>query len=120
LLVEDEPVNREVQLDLLKEIGWRVDVAVNGQQAVDLVSRNPYQLILMDMQMPVMNGLDATRAIREMPRGGYIPILAMTANAFSEDREACIQAGMDDFLTKPVMPDTLFKVLLRWLRQKPN
>jgi hypothetical protein len=115
LLVEDEPVNREVQLIVLEDIGWRIDTAEDGQQALDMAAVNDYQLILMDMQMPVMNGLDATRAIRQLPNRQTVPILAMTANAFAEDREACLAAGMNDFLTKPVVPEKLFEVLLKWL-----
>ncbi|MBI5792062.1 MAG: response regulator [Rhodocyclales bacterium] len=115
LLVEDEPINREVQLDLLGSIGWQVDTAADGLRAVEQVTARRYQLILMDMQMPVMDGLAATRAIRQLPLGSDVPILAMTANAFSEDRAACYAAGMNDFLTKPVVPDTLFETLLKWL-----
>jgi CheY-like chemotaxis protein len=115
LLVEDEPVNREVQLIVLEDIGWRIDTAEDGQQALDMAAVNDYQLILMDMQMPVMNGLDATRAIRQLPDRQQVPILAMTANAFAEDREACLAAGMNDFLAKPVVPEKLFEVLLKWL-----
>jgi PAS domain S-box-containing protein len=120
LLVEDEPVNREVQLIVLEDIGWQVDTAEDGQQAVDLAAVNEYQLILMDMQMPVMNGLEATRVIRKLPSRQDVPILAMTANAFAEDREACLEAGMNDFLTKPVVPEKLFEVLLKWLTRKSS
>jgi two-component system sensor histidine kinase/response regulator len=106
-----------VQLFLLADIGWRVDSAEDGQQALDMVAANTYQLILMDMQMPVMNGLDATRAIRKLPNRQDMPILAMTANAFAEDRQVCQEAGMNDFLTKPVEPKKLFEVLLMWLQR---
>ncbi|MBK7415249.1 MAG: response regulator [Dechloromonas sp.] len=116
LLVDDDLINREVGLIILGEIGWQIDVAANGQEAVDLVVANHYQLILMDMQMPVMNGLEATKIIRQMPNRQLIPILAMTANAFNEDRDACMKAGMNDFITKPVVPEKLFEVMLSLLR----
>ena len=118
LLAEDDAINREVELVLLEDIGWRIDIAEDGQQALDLAAVNDYQLILMDMQMPVMNGLEATRAIRKLPSRQEVPIVAMTANAFQEDREACLEAGMNDFLSKPVAPEKLFEVLLKWLRRK--
>jgi len=114
LLVDDDPVNREVELAVLEDVGWRIDLAENGRQAVDLAAVNDYQLILMDMQMPVMDGLAATRAIRALPQRA-VPIIAMTANAFNEDREACLAAGMNDFLSKPVVPEKLFETLLKWL-----
>jgi CheY-like chemotaxis protein len=83
--------------------------------AVDLASHNHYDLILMDMQMPRMNGLDATRAIRKLnENGAQVPIVAMTANAFAEDRARCMESGMNDFLTKPLNPQGMFSMLLRW------
>ena len=115
LLAEDEPVNREVSVGLLGYAGLRVDVAVDGQQAVEMAARNRYALILMDVQMPRLNGIDATRAIRALPEGARVPILAMTANVFAEDRDRCIAAGMDDHIGKPVDPDALYAALLKWL-----
>ena len=120
LLAEDEPINREITQMLLDEIGLLVDCAVDGQEAVELVTRQqaaeqPYALILMDMQMPNMGGLEATRRIRALPDLQSLPIIAMTANAFAEDREQCFAAGMDDFITKPVKPEILFATVHRWL-----
>jgi PAS domain S-box-containing protein len=118
LLVEDEPINREVTVDLLKEVWPAIDVAEDGLAALELVARQPFDLILMDMQMPRMGGLEATRRIRAMPGGADIAIVAMTANAFNEDRERCLDAGMDGFVAKPVDPDVLFATLLRWLASR--
>ena len=115
LLVEDDPMNREVAEGLLAQAGLEIDAAVDGAQAIELFARNDYALVLMDVQMPVMDGLDATRAIRKVAGRRHVPILAMTANAFSEDRMNCLDAGMDDFISKPFDPDVLYATLRKWL-----
>ena len=118
LLVDDEPINREIAVMLLEEVGLQVDTAENGAEALTLAGLEKYNLILMDMQMPVMDGLEATRQIRLLADGAKVPIVAMTANAFAEDRERCLQAGMNDFISKPITPDVFFGTLLRWLSRK--
>jgi PAS domain S-box-containing protein len=115
LLVEDEPINQEIALAMLEEVGLCADVAEDGLAALEMVSHNDYDLILMDMQMPRMDGLTATRMMRQSPRGAAIPILAMTANAFAEDRARCLEVGMNDFIAKPVDPEQLYALLLKWL-----
>ncbi|ADC61995.1 PAS domain S-box protein [Allochromatium vinosum] len=120
LLAEDNPINREVALELLNSVGLRVETAENGQVALEMAADGDYDLILMDVQMPLMDGLSATRAIRALPNWCDKPILALTANAFEEDRRACLEAGMNDFVPKPVEPLDLFDALLRWLPERPS
>jgi CheY-like chemotaxis protein len=117
LLAEDEPISQEVTRGLLEDVGLVVDLAEDGVVAVALARQNCYALILMDMQMPNLNGEEATRAIRALPGYADTPILAMTANAFEGDRQACLDAGMNDHIGKPVDPEVLFETLLKWLSQ---
>jgi signal transduction histidine kinase/DNA-binding response OmpR family regulator/HPt (histidine-containing phosphotransfer) domain-containing protein len=118
LLVEDNELNREVALGLLEDAHLSIDQAENGSIAVQQVSKKDYDLILMDMQMPVMDGITATKAIRSNPRFASLPIIAMTANAMDRDREMCLAAGMNDHLAKPIDPDKLHRALLQWIRPR--
>jgi CheY-like chemotaxis protein len=116
LVAEDEPVNSEIACILLEDAGFEVDVAEDGILALEKASQGTYGVILMDMQMPHMDGLEATRRIRQLPGYANTPVLALTANAFAEDKARCLAAGMTAFLTKPVPPEELYSALLDALR----
>ena len=118
MIVDDEPLNREVAQLHLEDIGLRVDMAADGLEAVAMAGRTAYSAIFMDVQMPLMNGLDATRRIRQLPGHEATPIIAITAGVFAEDRVACIEAGMDDFLSKPFDLEGLYSMLLRLLESR--
>lgn len=115
LLAEDNLLNQEIAVDLLTHAGLQVDIANNGQEAIELAKRNQYAAILMDIQMPVMNGHEATRVIRTLPAYSNTPILAMSAHAFDEDKAFSLASGMNDHIAKPVDPDVLYEKLLKWL-----
>lgn len=118
LLVEDNAINREVGVDLLSAAGMHVDTAGNGQEALEMLERQRYDLVLMDMQMPVMDGVTATGIIRQDERWRQLPVIAMTANVMPSDQDVCFSAGMNDFIGKPVDPLRLEMVLRKWLRPK--
>jgi len=118
LLVEDNVLNQEVALGLLGDAGFTIDVASNGQESLDKLAKHKYDLVLMDVQMPVMDGLTATKEIRKSRKFAKLPIVAMTANAMKQDYDMCIAAGMNDHVAKPIDPDDLFRKLLKWIKPK--
>jgi CheY-like chemotaxis protein len=113
LLVEDNVINREVAIELLNAVGLSVDTAETGREAIDMIRNQAYQLVLMDVQMPEMDGLEATKVLRA--EGSQIPILAMTANAFNHDQDTCLTVGMNDVVAKPFSPETLYAKVHQWL-----
>ncbi len=115
LLAEDNELNQQVAAETLRATGCQVDLAADGQQALELLAQRRYDLVFMDMQMPVLDGLAATEQIRRRPELADLPVIAMTANALKRDRDSCLAAGMNDFLSKPFEPKELFAVLRRWL-----
>jgi CheY-like chemotaxis protein len=115
LIAEDNPVNQRLALRLVEKLGLAAEVVATGRQALEAVTRDRPAVVLMDLQMPEMGGIEATAAIRALPDGGTLPIIAMTANAMRGDRERCLAAGMDDYLAKPVRPEDLRALLVQWL-----
>lgn len=120
LVVEDNELNQEVAVELLKHANITADVANNGQEALDKLKENTYDIVLMDMQMPVMGGVIATIEIRKQSQFSNLPVIAMTANVLKEDREKCITAGMNDFLPKPIEPEILWSMLFKWITPRSN
>ena len=118
LLIEDNPANQMIARHLLEMVGCRVDCADNGQQAMEKIIAAQYDLVVMDVQMPVMNGYETARRIRSELKFRRLPIIAMTANATQEDRQRCLDAGMDDFIAKPIYQDQMYLKLAKWLPDK--
>ena len=116
LVVEDNELNQEVALGLLSDEGFNVDIANDGKEAIYMINNKYYDIVLMDMQMPVMDGVSATIEIRKDPQFIHLPIVAMTANAMPQDKENCKNAGMNDYISKPIDPEELFRALLKWIR----
>jgi CheY-like chemotaxis protein/HPt (histidine-containing phosphotransfer) domain-containing protein len=121
LVADDNPINQRVAVGMLKQMGLQAEIASNGGEALQALNAAPFDLVFMDVQMPVMDGLAAARQIRQAEFGSSrrIPIIAMTASAMEGDRENCLEAGMDDFIAKPVVPSAMAQVLAKWLPQSP-
>ena len=118
LVVDDNPVNQKVAVKMLEKLGCRVDLAGNGMEALAAICRHQYPLVFMDCQMPDLDGLETTRLLRSQEKPGeHLPVIAMTANAMEGDRESCLKAGMDDFISKPIITSDLKKILARWVPQ---
>ncbi len=115
LITEDNPVNQLIAQKQLERLGFEVDVADNGLEALAAIDRRRYDLVFMDCQMPMLDGYEATRRIRERLNGQPLPVIALTAHNLDSDRERCLAAGMDDYLAKPLYEDTLYEMLDRWL-----
>ena len=120
LLVEDNLINQQVAMEILKNAGRAVVTAGNGREALTLLGEHEFDLVLMDLQMPEMDGFEATKKIREMEKYHDLPIVAMTAHAMVGDRERCLAAGMNDHTPKPIEPSVLFRTLIRWLKRSPD
>ena len=115
LLVEDNKINRKIAVELLEAKGLNVAIAINGRKAVEMAGQSEYDCILMDIQIPIMDGFEATRAIRKEDRFQSLPIIAMTANAMAGDKKRCLDAGMNDYLSKPINPQELYLTLVKWI-----
>jgi two-component system, sensor histidine kinase and response regulator len=116
LLAEDNSINQQVAGEFLRRAGLQLSIAENGLEAVEWLKRERFDAVLMDMQMPEMDGLQATRLARTLPQAAVVPIIAMTASAMQQDRDECLAAGMDDHIAKPIDPQQLIATLLRWIR----
>jgi two-component system sensor histidine kinase/response regulator len=120
LLVEDNEVNQIVAGTILRKAGLQVDVACNGQEALDRLATESYDVVLMDAQMPVLDGTATTRALRKIARHAELPVIAMTASVLPQDRRRCLDAGMNDFIAKPLDLPAMWDVLLKWVPPRPG
>jgi CheY-like chemotaxis protein len=121
LVAEDNPINQRVAAILLSKLGYTPDLACDGKQALEKLQQQPYDIVLMDCQMPVMDGFEAAAAIRALPNGrARIPIIAVTANVLAGQREKCLEAGMNDYIPKPINRDALENVIQRFLHPRPD
>ena len=116
LLVEDSVINQQVALEHLQQVGLQVKLAENGQEAITMVEQQSFDAILMDIQMPIMDGFDATQIIRILPDGDKLPIIAMTADSMPADRDKCLAAGMNDHIVKSIDPSLLYQALVKWIK----